>query len=94
MSIARQRKIKTPPRVSLPARLAFRLYRRALGRWLLKGRWSNVGIMGTGLTGLIPTLGTVPGKRLGETLPRRLPQTCITEMDAIRDGLGDTCPDC
>ncbi len=60
-------------------------------RWLITVRWSNVGIMDTGLTGLILMLGTALGKRLGETrsmVPLQMPAS----LRWMTSGMGSATP--
>jgi hypothetical protein len=96
MSIARQRKITPPPCISHRARTAFRtLHGWALGTLVDQGAVIECADHGHRLDRADPDAWTrAREKAWRNPFPSATSEACIAEMDAIRDGLGDTCPDC
>jgi len=96
MTIARQRKLTSPRRVPHRGRRAFRtLHGWALGTLIDQGAVVECGHHGHRLDRADPDAWNRAREEAWRNpFPGATPEVCIAEMEAIRHGLGDSCPEC
>ena len=96
MTIARQRKLTSPRRVPHRGRPAFRtLHGWALGTLIDQGAVVECGDHGHRLDRADPDAWNRAREEAWRNpFPGATPEVCIAEMEAIRHGLGDLCPEC